>query len=81
MGTTMTSKYAKAHLSQLLPIATLPAQLNCHCDDLAKCTVNAAILDSTFIIGRLPLEHAALSIEGEKQTTDVSKGLHHHIGS
>lgn len=82
MKTSTTPRHVKAHQDDFVDRSTLPlpAQLNCFCDDLAKRAVNAAILSISFATGRLPLEQAALSIDGDKQTTDVCKGLRHHIG-
>lgn len=82
MQTSTTPRHVKAHQDDFVDRSTLslPAQLNCFCDDLAKRAVNTAILSASLGTGRLPLEHAALSINGDKQTTDVCKGIRHHIG-
>ena len=82
MKTSTTPRHVKAHQDDFVDRSTLslPAQLNCFCNDLAKRAVNAAILSRSFTTGRLPLEQATLSINGDKQTTDVCKGLRHHIG-
>ena len=62
----------------------LPAQLNCHCDDLAKAAVIEAVFDRTYggigLPQPLPLEVARVYIAGNKQTTDLSKALRFHVG-
>ena len=62
MKTSTTPRHVKAHQDDFVDRSTLslPAQLNCFCDDLAKRAVNAAILS-------IPLEQAALSIDGDNK--------------
>ena len=76
------TNHVKAHHDDFIDrkSPSLPAQLNCYCNDLAKRVVTAATLDSSFSSGNPPLESATLRIDGEKQTTDTTKGLRFHIG-
>ena len=61
-------------------LLSLPAQLNCHCDDTAKEALAEGILLGKTKTARLPLEKCTLFIDGEKQTTDVRHALGYHIG-
>ena len=61
-------------------LLSLPAQLNCHCDDTAKGALTEVILLGKKKTMRLPLEACTLFINGEKQTTDVRHSLRYHIG-
>ena len=60
---------------------SLEAWLNCACDELAKgAVVRAAMSTNIEKHPILPLEQATVYLCGEKQTTDITKGLRYHIG-
>ena len=68
---------------------TLEEKLNYHCDDMAKKAIKTYAAtrgghdaDNSAEADRfsLPLEAARVFVDGVKQTTDVGKGLKHHIG-
>ena len=91
----MKSKYIQNHVKAhqddhaLLRNLTFEAQLNCICDHLAKHALssyhnNLADSDTRAprlpVESRLPLEAARIYVDGEKQTTDVGKGLSYAMG-
>ena len=60
---------------------SLEAWLNCVCDELAKgAVIRAAMSTNIEKHPILPLEQATVYLCGEKQTTDITKGLRYHIG-
>lgn len=77
--------HVKAHQDDHLPLSalTLASQLNCSCDRRAKEAVQKAIQEETLTrttIYRLPMEAAAVFINGIKQTFDLAKELRYQIG-
>ena len=54
---------------------SLEAQINCMCGDLLKAAINVTIMHDTAPTETLPLKDVIVVINGEKQTTDVAKGL------
>ena len=58
----------------------MEAQLNCLCDDLAKDVVIDGMLNGVNETHQLPLESAWVIIDGQKQTSDVTRGLRYSIG-
>ena len=59
----------------------LSSHINVEGNKTAEATVNDAIHNTTFDRRQtLPLEAACVFIRGNKQTTDVGKGLQYHIG-
>ena len=79
-------KHVKGHQDDILRnihSLDLEAHLNIDCDRRAKRAVATAVHQRKArrdVIYRLPLEAAALYIEGEKQTTDIASSLRYHIG-
>ena len=59
---------------------SLEARLNCLCDDLAKGVVVDGLLNGLNETHQLPLESAWVIIDGQKQTSDVTRGLRYSIG-
>ena len=84
-------KHVKAHQDDhaLLRNLSFEARLNCACDHLAKHRLQSYHYDLAVsdergprlqAEPRLPLEVARVYVDGEKQTTDVSKGLSFAMG-
>lgn len=78
-------QHVKAHQDDHfdLHMLDLEEQLNYNCDLRAKRAVKNACSrkgERSSTIYSLPMESAAVYIEGEKQTTDIAKALRYHIG-
>ena len=80
-----TYQHVKAHQDDIHAFDDLPLvqQFNVICDTLAKQAVQAAITNPSpreALHQLLPCEQAALIVNGQKQTTDVSTDLRFYLG-
>jgi hypothetical protein len=79
------TSHVKSHQDdhQHYSLLTIQSKLNCECDTRAKRAIyNAATrrLERSSIIYILPMESAAVFIDGEKQTNDLAKELRYLMG-
>ena len=76
------ARHVKAHQDDYIRRASLliEAQLNCIHDNMLKTAINNAVGHRSNKRDILLLEDVCVFVDGEKQTTDVIKGLRFSIG-